>query len=439
MQKCESVDAFLDSVLSEGTPLAGSTVASSSSDISFRRGRELGRGGCGTVYQAVLADGRLAAVKELPLSDQRGVDKELFVMCNLPPHPHCVRYLGSRRSQHHINLVMEYVSGGSIQSLRQAIGKFSEAVVWRYARMTLLGLQHLHEHRLIHQDIKGANVLLDEQGNAKIADFGCIRDMTGQALTIAAGTPLWMAPEVCRGGASSTKSDVWSFGCLLLEMTNDSGYPWTFPQGTSIQGVAYAIGSARTPPPFPEGLSHQLQDFMRCCLCLEPSRRSSVAELLQHSFMISGGTQRLEDECWTLSRRFSALSSHHAPPKKQTDSVFVLDHASSDDDEGTMLQKVKLPQPPPPAQQQQQHQQLVPKGSFNSSETLSGKELVWLTRGEASVERRKKHKEGKPSKQRDPTQPEQQQIHHHHHHRDSREGEGGKRSLVDKLKCLAFV
>ena len=44
-------------------------------------------------------------------------------------------------------------------------------MVWRYARVTLLGLQHLHEHRLIHQDIKGANVLLDEQGNAKIADL----------------------------------------------------------------------------------------------------------------------------------------------------------------------------------------------------------------------------------------------------------------------------
>lgn len=206
-------------------------------------------------------------------------------MSSLPPHPNCVRYFGARHSRHHYYIIMEYISGGSIQSLRRSVGPLRESVLQRYAHMTLTGLHHLHTHGIIHRDIKGANVLLDERGCVKIVDFGCCKDVNQSGVTIGAGgTPLWMAPEVCRGEPATARSDVWSFGCLCLEMTNETGLPWTFPAGMNIPGVIYAIACATKSPPIPSNLSPLAQDLLDGCLKVNPAERLDVAELLQHPF-----------------------------------------------------------------------------------------------------------------------------------------------------------
>ncbi|KAL7706999.1 protein kinase [Lotmaria passim] len=255
--------------------------------ISFQRGRAVGSGGFGTVYQAVLSDGSLAAVKELKLENTnlKAIDREVRAMSGIPPHPNCVRYLGSRYSAHHYYIIMEYISGGSINSLRKSVGRFRESVFQRYAYMVLLGLAHLHAHGIVHRDIKGANVLLDESGCAKIVDFGCSRDVNQATTTLSGGgTPLWMAPEVCRGEPATEKSDVWSFGCLCLEMTNDSGLPWNFPANITLQGVVYALACAKTSPPIPSDLSPEAQDFLQQCLRVDADERATVTQLLQHPF-----------------------------------------------------------------------------------------------------------------------------------------------------------
>ncbi|KAG5501490.1 hypothetical protein JKF63_03319 [Porcisia hertigi] len=257
--------------------------------LSFQRGRAVGSGGFGTVYQVILSDGSLAAVKELKLENAnfKAIDREVRAMSSIPPHPNCVRYLGSRYSAHHYYIIMEYISGGSINSLRKSVGRFRESVFQRYAYMVLLGLSHLHTNGIVHRDIKGANVLLDESGCAKIVDFGCSRDLnhtTTPTTSSGCGTPLWMAPEVCRGEPTTEKSDVWSFGCLCLEMTNETGLPWSFLPSMTLHGVVYALACAKSPPPIPADLSSEAQDFLQRCLQLHPEERATVAELLQHPF-----------------------------------------------------------------------------------------------------------------------------------------------------------
>ncbi|CAD2215476.1 protein kinase [Angomonas deanei] len=247
----------------------------------------IGSGGFGVVFQAILSDGTLAAVKQLKVDSDnlKTIDREIHTMSSLPPHPNCVRYFGSRHSQQHYYIIMEFISGGSIQTLRQQIGKFRESVFQRYAYMTLLGLAHLHTHGIIHRDIKGGNVLLDEKGCAKIVDFGCCKVLNELHSTIGGGgTPLWMAPEVCRGEAADEKADVWAYGCLCLEMTNDSGIPWDFPSGMTLPGVAYAIACAQKSPAVPTHLTAAAQDFIACCLSLDPDTRPTVFQLLEHPF-----------------------------------------------------------------------------------------------------------------------------------------------------------
>jgi serine/threonine protein kinase len=198
-----------------------------------------------------------------------------------------VRYLGSFATKNHVHIMMEYASQGSIQSIRSQFGPLKEPAVRRYAAMVLEGLRHLHRHGIIHRDIKGANVLLDDKGCVKICDFGCSLDLARTLNSGAggAGTLLWMAPEVCRGEPSTKESDIWSFGCLLLEMTNESGLPWEFGKSMTLPGVAYAIGSAVTPPSTPMHLSRRCRAFIESCLQLRPEDRFSVDELLEHPFI----------------------------------------------------------------------------------------------------------------------------------------------------------
>ncbi|CAC9499759.1 putative protein kinase [Leishmania infantum JPCM5] len=299
--------------------------------ISFQRGRAVGSGGFGIVYQAILSDGSLAAVKELKLENAnlKAIDREVRAMSSIPPHPNCVRYLGSRYSAHHYYIIMEYISGGSINSLRKSVGRFRESVFQRYAYMVLLGLSHLHANGILHRDIKGANVLLDESGCAKIVDFGCSGNLNQATTTLSGGgTPLWMAPEVCRGEPATEKSDVWAFGCLCLEMTNDTGMPWNFPPGMTLQGVVYALACAKSPPAIPTDLSLEAQDFLRRCLRIDPGERATVAELLQHPFFDVDLMEDSEEDELLSSYGASARQSAVKRAVRQVNLSSALDAAA---------------------------------------------------------------------------------------------------------------
>lgn len=256
-------------------------------NFKFKIIRELGGGGFGKVYQAILGDGRFVAVKKMKItSHDKVIDREVRVLSTLPPHKHCVRYLGSKRSSNHYYIFMEYVSGGSIRYIRKSAGVFEEPVMRRCVKMVLEGLQHIHRHDIVHRDIKGENVLLDEKGCVKIVDFGACKVLNSGHNTVGSvGTPYWMSPEVCRGEAATEKSDVWGVGCLCLEMTNESGIPWEFHStANNTQAVLYSIAAAKNPPKIPQHLSPAARDFIACTLRVDPKDRPTVDKLLQHPF-----------------------------------------------------------------------------------------------------------------------------------------------------------
>ena len=115
-------------------------------------------------------------------------------------------------------IFLEYVPGGSIKSLVERFGSLDEAVVRVYTRQLLLGLEYLHTNGIAHRDIKGANVLVADNGTVKLADFGASKRISTQSSTGGIkGTPQWMAPEVIKEQQTDRgwkKADVWS-GTLL--------------------------------------------------------------------------------------------------------------------------------------------------------------------------------------------------------------------------------
>nr|GEU92575.1 cysteine-rich receptor-like protein kinase 2 [Tanacetum cinerariifolium] len=196
---------------------------------SWDESNKLGQGGFGTVYKGVLSDGREIAVKRLYFNNKfRAADFYNEVnMISSVEHKNLVRLLGCSCSGPESILVYEYLPNMSLDRFIFDATK-GKALNWE-KRINILigtaeGLVYLHENskiRIIHRDIKAANILLDLRLRAKIADFGLARsfqDDKSHISTAIAGTLGYMAPEYLAHGQLTEKADVYSFGVLLLEV-----------------------------------------------------------------------------------------------------------------------------------------------------------------------------------------------------------------------------
>ncbi|CAI9118555.1 OLC1v1020142C2 [Oldenlandia corymbosa var. corymbosa] len=265
--------------------------------IRWRRGELIGAGAFGRVHMGMDIDsGELIAVKEVSIAANsaskertqvhiRELEEEVNLLKNLS-HPNIVRYLGTAREKESLNIFLEFVPGGSISSLLGKFGSFPESVIRMYTKQLLLGLEYLHKNNIMHRDIKGANILVDNKGCIKLADFGASKKVVELATMTGAksmkGTPYWMAPEVILQTGHTFSADIWSVGCTVIEMA--TGKP---PWSQQYQEVAalFHIGTTKSHPPIPEQLSAEAKDFLLKCLHKEPHLRPSASELLQHPFV----------------------------------------------------------------------------------------------------------------------------------------------------------
>lgn len=161
-------------------------------------------------------------------------------------------------------------------------------------KQLLAGLDYLHENKIIHKDIKGANILVDTNGIVKLSDFGCSK-IIEKTLTLylkehknngIQGSIPWMAPEVIRQTKYGRKSDIWSFGCTILEMVTGK-QPWFGYNFDNPIAAIMKIGLSDEIPEIPEHLSVNLKGFIQECLQRDPQKRSSVNTLLNHQYLKS--------------------------------------------------------------------------------------------------------------------------------------------------------
>ncbi len=151
-----------------------------------------------------------------------------------------------------------------------------------------------------HRDIKGANILVDNRGCIKLADFGASKKVVKLGTISEAksmkGTPYWMAPEVIRQTGHNWQADMSSVGCTVIKMATCKR-PWS--QQFQEVVALFDIGTTNSHPPIPDHLSHQGKDFLLKCLQREPTLRPSATELLKHPFVltceIEGGLDGSED------------------------------------------------------------------------------------------------------------------------------------------------
>eukprot|EP00667_Euglena_gracilis_P001948 EG_transcript_1949 len=305
-------------------------------------GKELGRGAFGRVYKAVHASGGwFMAVKEVEAKYLEGSEDLLSALELMGTmHNNIVRCLGLRRMGEYYHIALEYCSGGSLRSLADELRGLSLTLMRKYAMEVLFGLRYIHSHGLIHRDIKGGNILLRDDGTAKIADFGTclrIRDAEPPPRDVSLkGTVLWMAPETFRG-RYCPGSDIWSFGCVLIEMATARD-PWHEQQfQEQLTAMVFIATRPDAMPVIPPLLNDDLgRHFFHCCIARDPSERVSADLLLRHPWLSSTDPVLPGSPCSTIPDSYRPTDNNSCKPGFQwtatstwTDSSFMDTTAST--------------------------------------------------------------------------------------------------------------
>ncbi|KAI9471216.1 kinase-like domain-containing protein [Coemansia mojavensis] len=265
------------------------------------KGALIASGSFGSVYFGMnTKTGAIMAVKEVDLPkpgtvsmtrNQKMADAlrhELDLLKGLD-HKNVVKYLGTDMDETKIYIFLEYVSGGSVSSALASYGMFPESLVRTYTAQIIEGLAYLHGQGIIHRDIKGGNVLIDQDGSVKISDFGIskrVDEVVAAAATKAGrraslqGSVFWMAPEVVKDTHYTVKGDVWGLGCLVIEMMTGN-HP--FPDLDQMQAL-YTIGQ-RGRPQIPSDASPVARDFLEKALQVDLDARPTATDLISHEFV----------------------------------------------------------------------------------------------------------------------------------------------------------
>jgi len=212
------------------------------------------------------------------------LEREIDLLKTLQ-HENIVQYLDSSIDEDNLNIFLEYVPGGSVASLLRNYGAFEESLTANWVRQILRGLEYLHGQTIIHRDIKGANILVDNKGGIKLSDFGVSKKVEDTLpknhRPSLQGSVFWMAPEVVKQTAYTSKADIWSLGCLIIEMLTGQ-HP--FPEFSQMQAI-FRIGSGSARPTIPSDITAEGTDFLQKTFEVDHNLRPSASELAGHSWM----------------------------------------------------------------------------------------------------------------------------------------------------------
>eukprot|EP00735_Rhodelphis_limneticus_P013963 TRINITY_DN7931_c0_g1::TRINITY_DN7931_c0_g1_i1::g.15623::m.15623 TRINITY_DN7931_c0_g1::TRINITY_DN7931_c0_g1_i1::g.15623 ORF type:complete len:1244 (+),score=360.81,sp/Q8T2I8/SEPA_DICDI/43.59/3e-144,sp/Q8T2I8/SEPA_DICDI/59.02/3e-107,Pkinase/PF00069.20/5.7e-71,Pkinase_Tyr/PF07714.12/5.6e-49,Kinase-like/PF14531.1/0.0032,Arm/PF00514.18/1.4e+03,Arm/PF00514.18/1.5e+02,Arm/PF00514.18/1.2e+04,Arm/PF00514.18/3.4,Arm/PF00514.18/7.6e+03,Ric8/PF10165.4/40,Ric8/PF10165.4/0.088,BUD22/PF09073.5/0.043,DUF3385/P len=253
---------------------------------NYQIGEIVGKGGFGTVYKGInLSTGEFVAIKQvslqnIPKEELSSIMMEIDLLKRLH-HENIVEYVGSIKSNQHLNIILEYVENGSLAQIIKKFGAFPETLVGIYIAQVLKGLEYLHTEGVIHRDIKGANILSTKRGLVKLADFGVATKLAdAEESNEVVGTPYWMAPEIIEMTGTGTASDIWSVGCLVIELLTGAPPYYDFAPMPALFRIVNDDH-----PPLPDSISSALEDFLLQCFKKDQHLRPDATKLLKHPWV----------------------------------------------------------------------------------------------------------------------------------------------------------
>ncbi|XP_043107016.1 serine/threonine-protein kinase 10 [Puntigrus tetrazona] len=257
---------------------------------------ELGDGAFGKVYKAQnQTTGVLAAVKVIEVRSEEQLDDyiteiDILASCR---HTNIISLLDAIFFEAWLWILIEYCPGGALDDIMLELERgLTEQQISEVCCQSLQALSYLHQHHIIHRDLKAGNILLTMDGQVKLADFGVSakNDNTLQKRSTFIGTPYWMAPEVIMCETSkdnpyTTKADIWSLGITLIEAAEME------PPHHTLNPMRVLLKITKSPPPTlsnPRQWSSHFQDFLRRTLQKNPESRWGAQQLMAHPFSYAG-------------------------------------------------------------------------------------------------------------------------------------------------------
>ena len=202
----------------------------STSLSDFKKEKVIGKGSFGSVYLVRrLEDNKIYALKTVILDklnkkEQENSVNEVRILASIQ-NPFVIGYKEAFWDDNNntLNIVMEYADDGDLQTkirkMRHEGGFFKESLIWEYAIQMIKGIKALHDKKIMHRDLKSANIFLFKKNNiCKIGDMNVSKVIKDKVLLTQTGTPYYASPEVWRDESYSYKSDLWSIGCVIYEL-----------------------------------------------------------------------------------------------------------------------------------------------------------------------------------------------------------------------------
>ena len=312
-------------------------------EIDYTKNPEYTQGSAGAWCSALNnVTGKVIIVKTLDLtelSNDSVQDRVEFLEKNLEivkdiRHDNIINYLAVSENDKNIDILMEYVPGGSLKFLLGNFEKFKEKLVRSYVKQILEGLKALHERSIIHGDLKWSNLLIDDLGIIKLSDFSFIKQVLNNTKKMdkicrilkneedkkdvfteenlpRIGSEWYTPPEVVKESNYELNQafDIWGVGWVILEMLTGVE-PWNEYWG-DIRAIIKNLKTTKHPPTLPTNISDNWRDFLENWFKLDPWERPTVDTLLDHPFLTMTEKEIKESlEASNFISFFSILASH---------------------------------------------------------------------------------------------------------------------------------
>lgn len=256
---------------------------------NYRQIKVLGKGSFGSAWLVQrIKDNAQFVAKEVRLSNMKPAERESakheITMLRQLQHPNITRYVDHFEHRGALFIVMEYANGGDLYTkIKSRNGqRFTEKDILHYFTQLCLALLHMHEHRVLHRDLKSQNVFLTADGIVKLGDFGIstVLRNTYELKRTVCGTPYYFSPELCLNKPYNNKSDVWALGCILYELTT---LTHAF-DGRNFNALVQKILKGVYPPIHPS-YSSDLSKLVASMLKIDPNQRPNVQQIMQLPFI----------------------------------------------------------------------------------------------------------------------------------------------------------